>query len=115
MAQDQAMQGMRPELASLNYSQRQPPPQAALQRTFTIRNDVNLKKNSLKMVADEVHPHLYHLEFVFDAATECSVAVHYAATEVTGEERARYVKLKEGGAAPKEYRPKGLGQTFRTR
>tara|TARA_B100000787_G_C15955475_1_gene190919 strand:- start:246 stop:446 length:201 start_codon:yes stop_codon:yes gene_type:complete len=56
------MEGMRPELASLNYSQRQPPPQAALQRTFTIRNDVNLKKNSLKMVADEVHPHLWHLE-----------------------------------------------------
>ena len=109
------LEGMRPELAHLNNPQRQSAPQAQLQRTFTIRNDVNLKKNSLKMVADEAHPHLYHLEFVFDAATECSVAVHYAATEVTGEERARYVKLKEGGAAPKEYRPKGLGQTFRTR
>jgi hypothetical protein len=111
MAQNQAMEGMRPELASLNYSQRQPPPAAALQRTFTIRNDVNLKKHSLKMVADDAHPHLWHREFVFDAATECSVAVYYAATEVTGEMRARYVKLKEGGSLPKEFRPKGLGQT----
>ena len=29
--------------------------QAQLQRTFTIRNDVNLKKNSLRLVADEEH------------------------------------------------------------
>ena len=105
------LEGMRPELAYLNYSQRQPQPQAQLQRTFTIRNDVNLKKNSLRLVADEEHPERYHLEFVFDAATECSVAVYYAATEVTGEMRARYVKLKEGGSLPKEFRPKGLGQT----
>lgn len=109
------LEGMRPELAYLNYSQRQPQPQAQLQRTFTIRNDVNLKKNSLKMVQDAASPHLYHLEFVFDAATECSITVHYAATEVTGEARARFTPLKEGSSHPKEYRPKGLGQTFRTR
>ena len=115
MAQNQAMEGMRPELASLNYSQRQPPPQAQLQRTFTIRNDVNLKKNSLKMVADDANPNLWHLEFIFDAATECSIAVHYAATEVSGEARARFTPLREGASHPKEYRPKGLGQTFRTR
>ena len=105
------LEGMRPDLAHLNNPQRQSAPQAQIQRTFTIRNDVNLKKHSLKMVADDAHPHLWHLEFVFDAATECSVAVYYAATEVTGEMRARYVKLKEGGSLPKEFRPKGLGQT----
>ena len=109
------IEGMRPELAHLNNPQRQSPPQAQLQRTFTIRNDVNLKKNSLKMVTDEDNPERYHLEFVFDAATECSVTVHYAATEITGEVRPRFVPLKEGASHPKEYRAKGMGQTFRTR
>ena len=108
------LEGMRPELAHLNNPQR-PAPQAQLQRTFTIRNDVNLKKNSLRLVADEEHPERYHLEFVFDAATECGVTVHYAATEISGEQRPRFVPLKEGTSHPKEYRPKGMGQTFRTR
>ena len=109
------LEGMRPELAHLNNPQRQSAPQAQLQRTFTIRNDVNLKKNSLRLVADEEHPERYHLEFVFDAATECGVTVHYAATEISGELRPRFVPLKEGTSHPKEYRPKGMGQTFRTR
>ena len=109
------LEGMRPELAYLNYSQRQPPPQAQLQRTFTIRNDVNLKKNSLKLIQDDAHPDRYHLEFTFDAATECSITVHFAALEVPGEAHARFSPLKEDSSHPKEYRPKGLGQTFRTR
>jgi hypothetical protein len=109
------LEGMRPDLAHLNNPQRQSAPQAQIQRTFTIRNDVNLKKNSLRLVADEEHPERYHLEFVFDAATECGVTVHYAATEISGEQRPRFVPLKEGTSHPKEYRPKGMGQTFRTR
>ena len=109
------LEGTRPDLSRLNNPQRQAAPQAQLQRTFTIRNDVNLKKNSLRLVADEEHPERYHLEFVFDAATECGVTVHYAATEISGELRPRFVPLKEGTSHPKEYRPKGMGQTFRTR
>lgn len=109
------LEGMRPELSHLNYANRHPPQQAQLQRTFTIRNDVNLKKNSMKMIRSASNPKLHHLEFVFDAATECSITVHYAALEVTGEARARFTPLKEGSSHPKEYRPKGLGQTFRTR
>ena len=69
------LEGMRPELAHLNNPQRQSAPQAQLQRTFTIRNDVNLKKNSLRLVADEEHPERYHLEFVFDAATGVGTAL----------------------------------------
>ena len=106
------LEGMRPELAHLNNPQRQQP--ASLQRTFTIRNDVNLKKNSLKMFADEANPQRYHLEFVFDAATECSIAVHWAVLELSGKERPQFAPLKEGASHPKVYRPKGLGQTFRT-
>ena len=109
------LEGMRPELAYLNYSQQRAPPQAQLQRTFTIRNDVNLKKNSLKLIQDDAHPGRYHLEFTFDAATECSITVHFAALEIPGESQARFSPLMEGSSHPKEYRPKGLGQTFRTR
>ena len=78
------LEGTRPDLARLNNPQRQAAPQAQLQRTFTIRNDVNLKKNSLRLVADEEHSERYHLEFVFDAAAECGITVHYAATEISG-------------------------------
>ena len=109
------LEGTRPDLARLNNPQRQAAPQAQLQRTFTIRNDVNLKKNSLRLVADEEHSERYHLEFVFDAAAECGITVHYAATEISGEPRPRFVPLKEGTSHPKEYFPKGMGQTFRTR
>ena len=41
--------------------------------------------------------------------------MHYAATEISGEPRPRFVPLKEGTSHPKEYFPKGMGQTFRTR
>ena len=69
---------MRPH--DFSYSQRQPLPQAQLQRTVTIRNDVNLKKNSLKMVADDVHPHLWHLEFSFDVTLSLSLSLSLSLT-----------------------------------
>ena len=81
------LEGTRPDLSRLNNPQRQAAPQAQLQRTFTIRNDVNLKKNSLRLVADEEHPERYHLEFDFDAAAECGITVHYDATEISGAPR----------------------------
>ena len=74
---------MRPEqLAGLNLAhqrQHMAPPQ--IQQTVTIRNDVNLKKNTLKLIQDEDAPSCYHFEFTFDAGSDCRISVYYAAAE----------------------------------
>lgn len=62
-----------------------------LARRFTIRNDVNLKRATLKLLREAQHPHLYHLEFVFDASLPCTASIHYAAT----------VSSSEHGAVPR--------------
>ena len=77
------LEGMRPEMGHMGNLARtmaQPP---QMQKTFTIRNDVNLKKNTLKLIRDEQAPSRYHLEFTFDASTDCRISVHYAAVEQT--------------------------------
>ena len=56
-----------------------------MQKTYTIRNDVNLKKNTLRLVRDAAEPSKYHVEFTFDASTPCKISVHYAALELAGD------------------------------
>jgi E3 ubiquitin-protein ligase MGRN1 len=63
--------------------QRQVPPTPQLQLTETIRNDVNLKKQTLRLVKVPNNPHLYTLEFTFDAAAACTLSVWYLAEEKT--------------------------------
>jgi len=109
------LEGWRPNLAYGQSPLPQPMSQAPLQKTQTIRNDVNLKKNSIKLVPDEAQAHFYHLEFAFDASTDCSISVFYAATEHADTGNGRFTTLTEDGAHPKQTFAKGLGQTFRTR
>lgn len=108
------LEGMRPDMAHMaNFTRTAQPPQ--MQRTYTIRNDVNLKKASLRLVPDEASPSKYHLEFTFDAATECTIRVFYAAVEVLAAGgAASYVPLKQSGMLQAEKRGKGLNQSFRT-
>jgi len=107
------LEGMRPEMGNMGNFTRtiaQPP---QMQRTYTIRNDVNLKKTSMKLVQDGAAPQ-YQLEFTFDASTDCTIKVFYAAVELTAADgTVRYAPLKESGAHPVEARSKGLNQTFR--
>mmetsp|Transcript_39759 Transcript_39759/g.90131 ORF Transcript_39759/g.90131 Transcript_39759/m.90131 type:complete len:371 (-) Transcript_39759:733-1845(-) len=104
------LEGMRPDV--VNPRQVAPP---QMQRTFTIRNDVNLKKNTLKLIRDESVPSHYHIEFTFDASTDCRISVYYAALEQSKEGIVTYQPLKAGSSPPTEQLKKGLGQTFRTR
>ena len=98
------LEGMRPELAYLNFSlPRQPVAQPQMQRTFTIRNDVNLKKATLKLIRDEAKPSCYHVEFVFDASTDCRISIHYAAVEQTIDGVLTFSPLKEGTSHPIEH------------
>ena len=61
----------------------QVPPTPQLQLTETIRNDVNLKKQTLRLVKVPDETDKYCLEFIFDAATECTVSIWYLAEEKT--------------------------------
>lgn len=44
-----------------------PPPYVEHQKAVTIRNDVNLKKESLRLEADEEDPGKFLVSFTFDA------------------------------------------------
>lgn len=63
--------------------QRHVPPTPQLQLTETIRNDVNLKKQTLRLNKSTTHPHTYTLEFTFDAAADCTLSIWYLAEEKT--------------------------------
>ena len=111
------LEGMRPEMlpgqiGNLTRQIAQPP---QLQRTQTIRNDVNLKKNTLKLVRDPQSPSKYHLEFTFDAAAPCNISVFFVASERNRAGKISFEPLKEIGAHPVESREQGLNQHFRTR
>ena len=109
------LEGMRPEMAHMGNLARNMAQPPQMQRTFTIRNDVNLKKNTLQLVRDATNPTAFHLEFTFDASTDCSIRVYYVATErVAADGTLSFVPLLEHGAHPVETRSKGLTQTFRT-
>ena len=109
------LEGMRPEMGhvgNLARTMSQPP---QMQRTYTIRNDVNLKKNSLKLVPDASNSSLYHLEFSFDASSDCSIKLFYAASEELANGSLGFKTLKgAAGVHPPATRAKGLNQTFRT-
>jgi len=114
------LQGMRPDMQYMNYGRPQTQPTLStpqVQKTVTIRNDVNLKKGSLKLTPDATNPTLFQLEFMFDASLDCCISVHYAAAiGATSEDGGvSFSPLKEETSHPLELFSKGLGQTFRTR
>ena len=61
----------------------QVPQTPQLRLTETIRNDVNLKKQTLRVTKAPGDPNKYVLDFVFDANAECTVSIWYLAEENT--------------------------------
>ena len=61
-----------------------PGPAPERRKTKTVRNDVNLKKHTLKMVALEGEPATFFPSFRFDCGAPCTVSIFYLATENTG-------------------------------
>ena len=51
--------------------------------TETIRNDVNLKKQTLRLIKVPNEENKYCLDFIFDAAANCTVSIWYLAEEKT--------------------------------
>lgn len=85
-----------------------PEPQA--QRTNTVRNHVNLKKQTLKLVPVKEEPGKFTVEFKFDAAAPCAVSVFF----LTAEDASQGCKLTAVKDDPpaRVKRSQGLGQTY---
>lgn len=56
-----------------------------MQKTYTIKNDVNLKKATLKLVPDGSDASRVFVDFDFDTSTDCRITVYFAATEIEGQ------------------------------
>ena len=85
-----------------------PPPAASqeLTQTATIRNAVNLKKNTLEVVPLPGAPNKLAISFTFDASQPCAVTTFVVATEDPAR-GCRLVPAKQE-AAPQIYYDKGV-------
>ncbi|KAL8121705.1 putative E3 ubiquitin-protein ligase LUL4 isoform X1 [Apium graveolens] len=81
------------------------------QQAKKVRNDVNVHKDSVKVVVDELNPDHHLVSFVFDALFDGSITIFYFAKE---EPNCKFVPV-----FPESYNPvkfpfqKGAGQKFR--
>ncbi|KAL6987410.1 putative E3 ubiquitin-protein ligase log2 [Sarracenia purpurea var. burkii] len=88
-----------------------PPPYVEHQKAVTIRNDVNLKKETLRIEPDEQNPGRFLVAFTFDATVTGSITVIFFAKE--GED-CSLTPMKENMLAPVTLQfEQGLGQKFR--
>ncbi|KAF5744699.1 hypothetical protein HS088_TW07G00278 [Tripterygium wilfordii] len=88
-----------------------PPPYVENQKAVTIRNDVNIKKETLTLEPDEDHPGKFLLAFTFDATAPGSITVVFFVKE--GEE-CNLTALREDILKPVTTSfQQGLGQKFR--
>ncbi|KAL6648435.1 hypothetical protein ACP70R_012659 [Stipagrostis hirtigluma subsp. patula] len=88
-----------------------PTPYVEHQKAVTIRNDVNLKKETLRIEADEDCPGRFLVAFTFDATVAGSMTVYFFAKE---ELNCNLTAMKEDQIKPVTVSFKeGLGQKFR--
>ncbi|KAE8666233.1 putative E3 ubiquitin-protein ligase LUL1 [Hibiscus syriacus] len=107
-----------PHMESANWSRygygpmmpRPPVPYIEHQKAVTIRNDVNLKKESLKLVPDEENPGKFLVSFAFDATLVGRMTVLFFAKEG---ENCNLTPMKESILPPVTVPfEEGLGQKF---
>lgn len=58
-----------------------PTPYVDHQKAVTIKNDVNIKKESLKIEADEENSGKFLVSFTFDSTVACSISLYFFAKE----------------------------------
>ncbi|TKY48516.1 E3 ubiquitin-protein ligase LUL2 [Spatholobus suberectus] len=64
-----------------HYPQSFPPPSLHHEKAVTIRNDVNIKKDTLRIEPDHRHPHHFLVTFTFDATAPGCITVMFFAKE----------------------------------
>ncbi|KAF5750362.1 hypothetical protein HS088_TW03G00698 [Tripterygium wilfordii] len=88
-----------------------PEPYVEYQKAVTIRNDVNLKKETLRLEPDDENPGKFLVAFTFDATVSGSITVVFFAKE--GKD-CKLTPMKEHLLAPVTVNfQQGLGQKFR--
>ncbi|KAK4272882.1 hypothetical protein QN277_021376 [Acacia crassicarpa] len=88
-----------------------PPPYVEHQKAVTIRNDVNIKKETLRIEPDEENPGRFLVAFTFDATVAGSITILFFAKEGDG---CILTPTKENLLAPVTVHfEQGLGQKFR--
>ncbi|KAF8388006.1 hypothetical protein HHK36_026672 [Tetracentron sinense] len=104
--QSNGWSGIRPPVVPM-----QPPPlYVDHQNAKKVRNDVNVKKESIRVQVDEKNPDYHLVSFTFDAMVDGSITIFYFAKE---EPNCRFTPVY-----PEVYMPvripfqKGLGQKF---
>lgn len=116
--QAQLLEGMRPETGygyGAGQRQRHVAAWPAVQKTTTVRNEVNLKKPTLVVVPDPSDPSKLFVEFTFDASASCQIGVYYLAVETKAADGSPngFSALHPNSLPHKESRSKGLAQTYR--
>lgn len=92
-------------------AQAEPPPYVEHQNAKKVRNDVNVRKDTVRLEVDEQNPDHHLVSFVFDAVFDGSITISYFAKE---ESNCRFVPV-----FPEMFEPvrvpfqKGLGLKFR--
>ncbi|XP_061345775.1 probable E3 ubiquitin-protein ligase LOG2 [Gastrolobium bilobum] len=88
-----------------------PAPFVEHQKAVTIRNDVNIKKETLRVEPDEENPGHFLVSFTFDAMVSGSITIFFFAKEVEG---CNLAPMKENHLPPVSVDfQQGLGQKFR--
>eukprot|EP00239_Pterosperma_sp_CCMP1384_P007553 CAMPEP_0197855160 /NCGR_PEP_ID=MMETSP1438-20131217/26106_1 /TAXON_ID=1461541 /ORGANISM="Pterosperma sp., Strain CCMP1384" /LENGTH=339 /DNA_ID=CAMNT_0043470165 /DNA_START=251 /DNA_END=1271 /DNA_ORIENTATION=- len=95
----------------MRQQQQQQAPVEQTQKTNTIRNDVNLKKTTLKV--HEQEPGVLTVSFTFDAAAPCSVSVFFLCSEDTNERCTLSTTLPGSKATKRLAYDKGLAHEFK--
>lgn len=86
------------------------PPPPMVHNARAVRNDVNLKKDTLKFVRDPTAPGKHYLEFGFDAGKACAVSVFFCATESVNHGNITTGLAPKRGTPTRVVYPKGLSQ-----
>ncbi|KAI4386047.1 hypothetical protein MLD38_004017 [Melastoma candidum] len=88
-----------------------PPPYVEYQKAVTIRNDVNIRKESLRVEPDETDPGKYLISFAFDATAPGSIIIMFLAKET---DDCNLIAMREDLFKSLTFSfQQGLGQKFR--
>nr|KYP74088.1 putative E3 ubiquitin-protein ligase MGRN1 [Cajanus cajan] len=88
-----------------------PAPYVEHQKAVTIKNDVNIKKETLRIEPDEENPGRFLVSFTFDATVSGSITIFFFAKEGEG---CTLIPMKENVLPPVTVNfQQGLGQKFK--
>lgn len=104
----------RPDMGFMSNQAMLPKDVPEMQQTCTVKNHVNLKKSTLKLVATAEHPEKHNLEFQFDATKPCRLLVYLLCRETIDDDTgcSSYALQRKDSHVVAQDFPEGLAQRF---